>query len=95
VRTEPGGSWGPELRPFELLRWAFIIRVGARSNGRKMDDFPSPAFLWSAGLLALLVLALGPALDGASLVKAVAVPALMAVWAGVVVLIDRWVVRRR
>jgi hypothetical protein len=40
----------------------------------------------------LLILALGPALDGASLKEAATVPALMAVWAGVVVLIDRWVV---
>jgi hypothetical protein len=60
-----------------------------------MDDLPSPAFLWGAGLLALLILALGPALDGASLKEAATVPALMAVWAGVVVLIDRWVVGPR
>jgi hypothetical protein len=60
-----------------------------------MDDFPNPAFLWGAGLLALLILALGPALDGASLKDAATVPALMAVWAGVVVLIDRWVVGPR
>jgi hypothetical protein len=60
-----------------------------------MDDLPSPAFIWGSGLLALLILALGPALDGASLKEAVTVPALMAVWAGVVVLIDRWVVGPR
>jgi hypothetical protein len=60
-----------------------------------MDDFPNPAFLWGAGLLALIILAIGPALDGAGLANAVTVPALMAVWAGAVALIDRWVVRRR
>ena len=60
-----------------------------------MRDFPSPAFLWGAGLLALLILALGPALDGASLKEAATVPALMAIWAGVVMLIDRWVVGPR
>jgi hypothetical protein len=60
-----------------------------------MDDLPSPAFLWGTGLLALLILALGQALDGASLKEAATVPALMAVWAGVVVLIDRWVVGPR
>jgi hypothetical protein len=48
-----------------------------------------------AGLLALLVLAIGPALDGAGLADAATVPAPMAVWAGVVTLIDRWVVQRR
>ena len=63
--------------------------------GRTMDYFPSPPLLWLACVLALLILALGPALDGASLKEAATVPALMAVWAAVVVLIDRWVVRRR
>ena len=38
---------------------------------------------------------IGPALDGGGLAEAAAVPALMAVWAGAVVLIDRWVVGRR
>jgi hypothetical protein len=42
-----------------------------------------------------LFLALGPALDGASFREAAAVPALMVVWAGVVVLIDRWVMGQR
>jgi hypothetical protein len=61
-----------------------------------MDDFPSPAFIGSAGLLALLLLAIGPALDGAGLAEAVRVPVLlMAAWAAAVVLIDRWVVGRR
>ena len=59
-----------------------------------MNDFPHPAFLSATGLLAMLVLAIGPALDGAGLANAVTVPALMAVWAGAVVLIDRWVVGR-
>ena len=54
-----------------------------------MRDFPNPAVLWVAGVLALLILALGPALDGASLKEAAMVPALMAVWAGLVALIDR------
>jgi hypothetical protein len=62
---------------------------------RSMDDFPSPVFSWVAGLLALLILALGPALDGATLKEAASVPALMIVWAAVVVLIDRWVVGPR
>jgi hypothetical protein len=57
-----------------------------------MDELPSPTFLWGAGLEALLILALGPALDGATLKEAATVPALMVVWAGVVVLIDHWVV---
>jgi hypothetical protein len=60
-----------------------------------MGDFPSGAFLWGAGLLALIVLAIGPALDGAGLANAATVPALMAVWAGAVFLIDRWVMRQR
>jgi hypothetical protein len=60
-----------------------------------MGDFPSSAFLCGMGLLAMLILALGPALDGAGLGEAVAVPALVAVWAGAVVLIDRWVMSRR
>ena len=60
-----------------------------------MVDPPSPAFLYvGLGFLALIVLALGPALDGADLTKTVTVPAFMAVWACAVVLIDRWVVRR-
>jgi hypothetical protein len=60
-----------------------------------MHDLPNPVFLCGAGLLALVILAIGPALDGAGLAKAVTVPVLMAVWAGIVVLIDRWVVRQR
>jgi hypothetical protein len=57
--------------------------------GRTMRDLPSPASLWVAGILALLILALGSALDGASLKEAAMVPALIAVWAGLVALIDR------
>lgn len=60
-----------------------------------MDNFPNPAFVWGAGLLALLILAIGPALDGASFTETATVPALVVVWAGVVALIDRWVTRRR
>jgi hypothetical protein len=60
-----------------------------------MDNFPSPAFIDGAGLLALLLLAIGPALDGAVLAEAIGVPVLMAGWAVAVVLIDRWVVGRR
>jgi hypothetical protein len=60
-----------------------------------MNDFPSPALIGGAGLLALLLLAVGPALDGAGLAEAVGVPMLMAGWAVAVVLIDRWVVGRR
>jgi hypothetical protein len=76
-------------RPLNSLPIALIYV--AHQMGRSMDDFPSSLALWGAGLLAVLILALGPALDGASLKEAAAVPALMAVWAGVVVLIDRWV----
>jgi hypothetical protein len=60
-----------------------------------MDYFPSPALLWLAGVLALLILGLGPALDGASLGEAVMVPGLMAIWVAVVALIDWWVVGPR
>jgi hypothetical protein len=60
-----------------------------------MNDFPSPVLIGGAGLLALLLLAIGPALDGAGLAEAAGVPVLMAVWAVAVVLIDRWVVGRR
>jgi hypothetical protein len=60
-----------------------------------MDDFPSPAFIGGVGLLALVLLAIGPALDGAGLAAAVGVPVLMAGWAVAVVLIDRWVVGRQ
>jgi hypothetical protein len=76
---------------------AFVVglRYGrVLSNGRSMNDFRRLAFLWSAGLPALLLLAIGPALDGAGLAEASGVPVLMAVW-GVVVLIDRWVVGPR
>jgi hypothetical protein len=77
----------------ELLRLAFV--EGAQSNGRLMRDSASRVFVWSAGLLGLLILAMGPALDGAGLAEAATVPALMAVWAAAVVLIDRWVVKQR
>jgi hypothetical protein len=60
-----------------------------------MDDHPSPVSVFGAGLLGMLVLAIGVALDGGALADTAAVPALMAVWAVAVVLIDRWVVRRR
>jgi hypothetical protein len=69
--------------------------VGAIERPIAMNDFPSRAFIGVAGLLALLLLAIGPALDGAGLAEAAGVPALMAAWAAAVVLIDRWVVRRR
>jgi hypothetical protein len=52
-----------------------------------MNDFPSPVFIGVAGLLTLLLLAIGPALDGAGLVEAAGMPALMAAWAAAVVLI--------
>jgi hypothetical protein len=60
-----------------------------------MDDFPNPASVCVAGLLGMLVLAIGVALDGGALAEAAGVPALMAVWAVAVVLIDRWVVGQR
>jgi hypothetical protein len=37
---------------------------GAIKRPVAMNDFPSPAFIGVAGLLALLLLAIGPALDG-------------------------------
>jgi hypothetical protein len=43
----------------------------------------------------MLLLAIGAALDGGAFAEAAEVPALMAAWAVAVVLIDRWVVRRR
>jgi hypothetical protein len=81
--------------PSNFRRRRLLSGERARSNGRSMHDFPSPVFSWVACLLALLILALGPALDGATLKEAASVPALMIVWAGVVVLIDRWVVGPR
>jgi hypothetical protein len=60
-----------------------------------MNDLSSSAFVWGAGFLALFVLAMGSALDGAELKEAAEVPALMVMWAAAVVLIDRWVVKRR
>jgi hypothetical protein len=43
----------------------------------------------------MLLLAIGVALDGGEFTDAAEVPALMGAWAVAVVLIDRWVVRRR
>jgi hypothetical protein len=60
-----------------------------------MDDFPTPASVCSLGLLGMLLLAMGVALDGGAFAEAAEVPALMAAWAVAVVLIDRWVVGRR
>jgi hypothetical protein len=60
-----------------------------------MDDFPTPASLFGVGLLGMLLLAIGVALDGGEFADAAAVPALMGAWVVAVVLIDRWVVRRR
>jgi hypothetical protein len=60
-----------------------------------MDDFPTPASVLGAGLLGMIILAMGVALDGGALAEAAEAPALMAAWAVTVVLIDRWVVRRR
>jgi hypothetical protein len=77
------------------MRLALIFWGGAIERPIAMDDFPSPAFIGSAALLALLLLAIGPALDGAGLAEAIGVPVLMAAWAAAVVLIDRWVVGRR
>jgi hypothetical protein len=59
-----------------------------------MDDFPTPASLFGVGLLGMLRLAIGVALDGGEFADAAEVPALMGAWAVAVVLIDRWVVRR-
>jgi hypothetical protein len=77
------------------IRLALLFWGGAIKRPIEMSDFPSPGFICVAGLLALLLLAIGPALDGAGLAEAAAVPALMAAWAAAVVLIDRWVVRRQ
>jgi hypothetical protein len=60
-----------------------------------MDDFSTLASLCGAGLLGMLLLAMGVTLDGGAVAEAAEVPALMAAWAVTVVLIDRWVVRRR
>ena len=59
-----------------------------------MDDFPTPASLFGVGLLGMLLLAIGVALDGGEFAAVAEVPALMGAWAVAVVLIDRWVVRR-
>jgi hypothetical protein len=60
-----------------------------------MDDFPTVASICGAGLLGMLLLAIGVALDGGAFAEPAEVRALMAAWAVAVVLIDRWVVRRR
>jgi hypothetical protein len=60
-----------------------------------MDDFPTPASICGAALPGMLLLAIGVALDGGAFAEAAEVPALMAAWVVAVVLIDRWVVRRR
>ena len=59
-----------------------------------MDDFPTPASLFGVGLLGMLLLSIGVALDGGEFAGVAEVPALMGAWAVAVVLIDRWVVRR-
>jgi hypothetical protein len=43
----------------------------------------------------MILLTIGVGLDGGALAEAAEVPALMAAWAVAVVLIDRWVGRRR
>jgi hypothetical protein len=53
-----------------------------------MDNFPTPTSVFGAGLLGMILLAIGVALDGGALAEAAAVPALMAAWAVAVVLID-------
>jgi Transposase, Mutator family len=78
----------------ERLHEEFKRRIKTQTVLPSAADYarlPKLTFLWVAGVLAVLILALGPALDGASLQDAAMVPALMAVWAGLVVLIDRWV----
>jgi hypothetical protein len=60
-------------------RLALLFWGGAIKGVIVMDDFPSPTFIGSAALLALLLL--GPALDGAGLAEAAAVSVLMAAWA--------------
>jgi hypothetical protein len=77
------------------IRLALLFLGRAIKRPIAMNDFPSPAFIGVAGLLALLLLAIGPALDGAGLAEPAGVPVLMAAWAAAVVLIDRWVVRQR
>jgi hypothetical protein len=44
---------------------------------KAMDDFPTPASLFGAGLLGMLLLATGVALDGGELADVAEVPALM------------------
>jgi hypothetical protein len=39
-----------------------------------MDDFPTPASVFGAGLLGMLLLAIGVALDGGALAEAAEVP---------------------
>jgi hypothetical protein len=65
--------------------------ISPPGNGR----FPNSSFVFGASPLGMLLLAIGVALDGGALAEAAEVPALMAAWAVAVVLIDRWVVRRR
>jgi hypothetical protein len=60
-----------------------------------MDDFPTPASVFGAGLVGMILLTIGVGLDGGALAEAAEVPALMAAWPVAVVLIDRWVGRRR
>jgi hypothetical protein len=46
------------------IRLALLFWGGAIKRPIAMNDFPSPAFIGVAGLLALLLLAIRPALDG-------------------------------
>jgi hypothetical protein len=52
------------------IRQPLLFWGGAIKRPIAMNDFPSPAFICVAGLLALLLLAIGLALDGAGLAEA-------------------------
>jgi hypothetical protein len=47
--------------------------------------------LWRAGILASIAWAIGGALDGGTPSELIAVPAIVAAWISVVVVLDRWV----
>jgi hypothetical protein len=103
TRARPGRErWATPHAPARgsrclILRGAGPTRWLAGASSRRLSGFSprrpsSQSGALAIGLLALLLLAIGPALDGAGLAEAAGVPALMAAWAAAVVLIDRWVV---
>jgi hypothetical protein len=51
----------------------------------------TPAQIWLLSVLGFAILAVGAALDGASILAILIIPLVLALWAGAVLAIDRWV----